>query len=157
MNYFLMPSRDEREYRQAVDGYPKAVSNTQHLLQLPSLTQGDQAREVVGAPTQIGRRLTNAPTYSGRTEGMVLLEKVETFDAELLQEEDFFWFIHYSHATYGDHGENMYSPDPVRCPRSDGTLLAPLCAPPRPVPRRCGAHQGKYEGKEQMRKTNLPV
>jgi len=38
----------------------------------------------------------------------------------------FFLFIHYSHATYGDHGENMYSPFPVRCPRSDGSLQAPL-------------------------------
>jgi len=38
----------------------------------------------------------------------------------------FFLFIHYSRATYGDHGEIMYSPVPVRCPRSGGTLLAPL-------------------------------
>jgi len=38
----------------------------------------------------------------------------------------FFLFIHYSRATYGDHGEIMYSPVSVRCPRSGGTLLAPL-------------------------------
>ena len=64
----------------------------------------------------------------------------------------FFLFIHYSHATNGDHGEIMYSPVPVRCPRIGSTLLAPLCPPPRPVPRRCGAHQRKYKGKEQMRR-----
>jgi len=38
----------------------------------------------------------------------------------------FFLFIHYSRATYGDHGENMYSPFPVRSPRSGGSLQAPL-------------------------------
>jgi len=53
----------------------------QRLLSLP---QGDQVREVVGAPTQIGHRLTNALTHSGRTEGTVLLEETETFDTELL-------------------------------------------------------------------------
>jgi len=57
-------------------------------LRLLSLPQGDQAREVVGAPTQIGRRLTNALAHSGQTEGTVLLEEAETFDAELLQEEE---------------------------------------------------------------------
>jgi len=38
----------------------------------------------------------------------------------------FFLFVHYSRATYRDHGEIMYSPFPVRCPRSGGTLRAPL-------------------------------
>jgi len=38
----------------------------------------------------------------------------------------FYLFIHYSHATYLDHGEDMYSPFPVRCPRSGGSLQAPL-------------------------------
>ena len=42
----------------------------------------------------------------------------------------FFLFIHYSHATYLDHGEIMYSPFPVRCPRSGGSLQAPLLPPP---------------------------
>jgi len=63
----------------------------------------------------------------------------------------FFFFIHYSHATYGDHGEGIYSPFPVRCPRSGGTFQAPLCPPPRPVPRRCDAHQGNYKGKGEKR------
>jgi len=40
----------------------------------------------------------------------------------------FFFLIHYSHATCGDHGEVMYSPFPVRCPRSGGSLQAPLFA-----------------------------
>jgi len=57
-------------------------------LRLLSLPQGDQAREVVGAPTQIGRRLTNALARSVRTEGTELLEEAEAFDAELLQEEE---------------------------------------------------------------------
>ena len=39
-------------------------------------------------------------------------------------------FIHYSRATYGDHGEIMYIPVPVRCPRSGGTLLAPFALRP---------------------------
>jgi len=37
-------------------------------LRLLSLPQGDQAWEVVGAPTAIGRRLVNALAYTGRTE-----------------------------------------------------------------------------------------
>jgi len=53
-----------------------------------SLPQGDQARVVVGAPTAIGRRLTNALADAGRTESTVLLEEPETLDAELLQEEE---------------------------------------------------------------------
>jgi len=57
-------------------------------LRLLSLPQGDQAREIVGAPTEIGRRLTNALAFAGRTETTVLLEEPETLDAELLQEEE---------------------------------------------------------------------
>jgi len=57
-------------------------------LRLLSLPQGDQAREIVGAPTAIGRRLTNALAYAGRTESTVLLEEPETLDTELLQEEE---------------------------------------------------------------------
>jgi len=64
---------------------------------------------------------------------------------------NFFLFNHYSHATYLDHGEIMYSPFPVRCPRSGGTLQAPLCPPPRPVPRRNDAHQGNDTRKEKRR------
>jgi len=71
-----------------------------------------------------------------------------------------FLFNHYSRATYRDHGESMYSPVPVRCPRSDGPLLAPLCPPPRPVPRKCEAHQGKYKRKrtnERNKGNGLPL
>jgi len=57
-------------------------------LRLLSLLQGDQAREVVGAPTGIGRRLTNALAHRGQSESTVLLEEPETLDAELLQEEE---------------------------------------------------------------------
>ena len=57
-------------------------------IRLLSLPQGDQAREIVGAPSEIGRRLTNALAYAGRTEPTVLLEEPETLDAELLQEEE---------------------------------------------------------------------
>jgi len=56
----------------------------------------------------------------------------------------FFLLIHYSCATYGDHDEIMYSPFPVRCPRSGGSSLAPFRPPPRPVPGRWSySHQGK--------------
>jgi len=56
-------------------------------------------------------------------------------------------FVFYSLLTcdLSDHGEIMYSPFPVCCPRSGGTLQAPLCPPPRPVPRRCDSHQGNYK------------
>jgi len=57
-------------------------------LRLLSLPQGDQAWEVVGAPTAIGRRLTNALAHGGRTESTVLLEEPETLEAELLKEEE---------------------------------------------------------------------
>jgi len=57
-------------------------------VRLLSLPQGDQARTIVGAPTEIGKRLTNALAYMGRTEPIVLLEDPETLDAELVQEEE---------------------------------------------------------------------
>ena len=57
-------------------------------LRLVSLPHGDQAREIVGAPTAVGRRLTNALAYAGRTENIVLLESPETLDGELVQEEE---------------------------------------------------------------------
>jgi len=46
----------------------------------------------------------------------------------------FFLLIQYSCATYGDHDEVIYSPVPVRYPRSGGTLLALFCLPTRQVP-----------------------
>jgi len=57
-------------------------------LRLLSLPEGDQARGVVGAATGIGRRLKNALAYGGQTEKTVLLEELETCNAELLQEEE---------------------------------------------------------------------
>ena len=56
-------------------------------LRLLSLLQGDQAREIVGAQTALGRRLTNTLAYVRRTESTVLLVEPKTLDAELLQEE----------------------------------------------------------------------
>ena len=47
-------------------------------LRLLSLPEGDQAREVVGAPTEIGRRLKNSLAYGGQMEKTVLLEEPET-------------------------------------------------------------------------------
>ena len=70
-------------------------------------------------------------------------EKADEWAKLAVEEPDarfFFLFIHYSHATYLDHGEDMYSPFPVRCPRSGGPLQAALCPPPRPIPRRYEAH-----------------
>jgi len=57
-------------------------------LWLLSLPEGDQAREVVGAPTGIGWRLKNTLAYGGQTERTVLPEELETCNAELLQEEE---------------------------------------------------------------------
>jgi len=57
-------------------------------LRLLSLPKGDQAREIVGLPTAVGRRLENALGYSGRMESTVLLAEPETLDAELLQKEE---------------------------------------------------------------------
>jgi len=57
-------------------------------LRLLSLPEGDQAREVLGAPTGIGRRLKNVLAHGGQTERIVLLEEPETLDAELLQEKE---------------------------------------------------------------------
>jgi len=57
-------------------------------LRLLSLPLGDQAREVVGTPTGIGRRLTNTRAHGGPTESTVLLEVPEALDAALLQEEE---------------------------------------------------------------------
>ena len=57
-------------------------------LRLLSLPKGGQAREVVGVPSAIGRRLTNALSYAGRVESMVLLEEPKTLGAILLQEEE---------------------------------------------------------------------
>jgi len=48
----------------------------------------DQEREVVGAPTTIGKRLENALECSGRTESIVLLEGSGTLEAKLLHEEE---------------------------------------------------------------------
>ena len=57
-------------------------------LRLLSLPQGDQARGIVGAPTELGRRLTNALAYAGAMESTVLLEEPEPLNAALLQEEE---------------------------------------------------------------------
>jgi len=58
-----------------------------------------------------------------------------------------FFFVVYSllACDLSDHGEIMYSPFPVCCPRGGRTLQAPLCPPPRPDPRRCGSHKGDYK------------
>ena len=58
------------------------------VLRRLSLPPGDQAWEIVDAPTAIGRRLTNAVAYDGRAESTVLLEETETLDTELIQEEE---------------------------------------------------------------------
>jgi len=45
----------------------------------------------------------------------------------------FVLFNHHSYATYLGHGGIMYSPFPVRCPRSGG----PFPAPPLPSAQAC--------------------
>jgi len=53
-------------------------------LRLLDFPQGDQAREIAGAPTTIGRSLTNTLAYAERTESIALLEEPETLDEELV-------------------------------------------------------------------------
>jgi len=64
--------------------------NRQHRfgIWLLSLPQGDQARGIVGAPIELGRRLANALAYAGAMESTVLLEQPETLKAALLQVEE---------------------------------------------------------------------
>jgi len=57
-------------------------------LQLLSLPQSDQAREVIGATPSIGQRLEHVLDSSGRTESTFLLEEPETRDADMLQEDE---------------------------------------------------------------------
>jgi hypothetical protein len=59
-------------------------------LRLLSLPDGDQAREVVGTRTGIGRRLKNALAlaHRGRTETTVLLMDPEALDAETILEDE---------------------------------------------------------------------
>jgi hypothetical protein len=57
-------------------------------LRLRSLPQGDQAREVVGATSMIGKTLGNVLRSKGRTETIVLLEELEALDAETIQEDE---------------------------------------------------------------------
>jgi len=57
-------------------------------LRLLRLPQGDQARGIVGAPTELGRRLKDALAYAGAMESTVLLEEPEPLNMALLQEEE---------------------------------------------------------------------
>jgi len=91
-------------------------------LRLLSLPEGDQAREVVGAPSEIGRRLKNALAYCEQTERTVLLEEPETLDAELLQEEE-------AEARAAAEGPDQASP----CSRTDHDWTTE-----RPGTRWCG-------------------
>jgi hypothetical protein len=59
-----------------------------YVLRLFSLPDGDLAREVVGAASEIGERLKNALAHRGRRETTVLLEEPEALDAETIQEDE---------------------------------------------------------------------
>jgi len=67
---------------------PAQLENRQRRfgLRLLSLPQGNQAKEV-GAGSAIGKRLDWALGYAGRTETTVLLEELEAFYAETIQED----------------------------------------------------------------------
>ena len=49
---------------------------------------GRPCTEVVGAPSEIGLRLTNTLAHAGRAESSLLLEEPENLDAALLQEKE---------------------------------------------------------------------
>jgi ribonuclease HI len=59
-------------------------------LRLLSMPDGDQAREVVGARSGIGRRTKNtlALAHRGKAETTILLEEPEALDAETTQEDE---------------------------------------------------------------------
>jgi hypothetical protein len=57
-------------------------------LRLLGLPKGDQAKEVVGAASSIGKRLESALGYSGRTKTTALPEELEAFDADTIQEDE---------------------------------------------------------------------
>jgi len=57
-------------------------------LRLLSLPEGDQAREVVGATSRIGKRLKNALAHRGGTETTVLLEDPEPLGAKTIQADE---------------------------------------------------------------------
>jgi hypothetical protein len=75
----LRPATSQQENRQCRFG-----------LRLLSLPDGDQAREVVGARTGIGRRLKNTLklAHRGSTETTILLEDPETLNTETIQEDE---------------------------------------------------------------------
>jgi len=73
----LRPATNQLENRQRRFG-----------LRLVSLPQGEKAREVVSTNTPLGKRLSSALARTWtETEQTVLLEEPESFDAELIQEE----------------------------------------------------------------------
>ena len=82
----MPPSRKATAAAAAASRIPYQPENRKRRfgLRMLSLPLGDQAR---GAPTEIGRRLTNGLVYAGRTETTFLLDDPETLDAELVQEE----------------------------------------------------------------------
>jgi len=50
-----------------------------------------------------------------------------------------------------DRSLRGHSPFPVRSPRNGGTLQAPLCPLPSPVPRRYDVHQRNHKGETKER------
>ena len=73
----LRPATNQLENRQRRFG-----------LRLLSLPQGSAAREVIGASSTIGKRLSTTLEHRWlATEETVLLEDPEPFNAELIQEE----------------------------------------------------------------------
>jgi len=73
-----------------------------------------------------------AMNYRTRAEKGVPKDERVGGSREKLGIDGFFFclIINYSHATYLDHGDIMYSP------RGGGTLQAPFCPQPSPVPRK---------------------
>jgi hypothetical protein len=57
-------------------------------VQLLSQADGNQAREVVGAASEIRKRLKNALAHRGRTATTVLLEELEPLDAETIRDDE---------------------------------------------------------------------
>jgi len=65
----------------------------------------------------------------------------------------FFLFIHYSRASYLDHGEDRYSPFPVHCPHNASSLQASLLPSAQACPENVWCAPKKSQKKRTKEKS----
>ena len=113
-----------------------------------------------GYATEIGRQLTNALANAGGTESTFLLEEAETLTRSCYKRRRprlrawLFCFVYSLLACDpSDHGEVIYSPFPVRCPRRGGSLQAPLLTSAQACPENLWWAPRKLQKKGQKEKS----